>query len=392
MRWGGLGEERRRSPQGEPVSNRLKLHPVAIGAFAAGAVMLAIAALFIFGANKLFARKFPIVMFFDEDVNGLSVGAPVSYRGIRLGQVTEIRSPVGTPRIEVVATLERGPVDTKRSAADAEQMRRTLEEAIAQGLRAQLALQSFLTGQLYVSLVLRPDTPASLAGLGGATLEIPTIPTILAQLLTGLGKVQLAQVPKHLSDTLEGSARLLQDPQLAKAVEAIGPVLADAQTLLRRLDREVGPLVASLRQTSDTARASLEDATRQLDRAVAVLQPEASRLMTSLTATSETARGAVKDVSGDVQKTLAQLRPEIAALAQKLEDVSDAARTTLEGAQTTLQDVDGALSGDLPLGHQLKQTLQELAAAARSLRALADALERNPESLLLGKPGGQGRR
>jgi phospholipid/cholesterol/gamma-HCH transport system substrate-binding protein len=374
------------------VSNRLKLHPVAIGAFAAGAVALAVAAVFIFGANKLFARKFPIVMFFDEDVNGLSVGAPVSYRGIRLGQVTEIRSPVGTPRIEVVATLERGPVDTKRSAADAEQMRRTLEEAITQGLRAQLALQSFLTGQLYVSLVLRPDTPASLAGLGGATLEIPTIPTILAQLLTGLGKVQLAQVPKHLSDTLEGSARLLQDPQLAKAVEAIGPVLADAQTLLRRLDREVGPLVASLRQTSDTARASLEDATRQLDRVVAVLQPEASRLMTSLTATSDTARGAVKDVSGDVQKTLAQLRPEIAALAQKLEDVSDAARTTLEGAQTTLQDMDGALSGDLPLGHQLKQTLQELAAAARSLRALADALERNPESLLLGKPGGQGRR
>jgi paraquat-inducible protein B len=406
----------------------VKLHPVAIGAFAAGAAVLAVAAVFIFGANKFFARKFPIVMFFDEDVNGLSVGAPVSYRGIRLGQVTEISSPVGTPRIEVVATLERGPVRTKPSAADAEQMRRTLEEAIAQGLRAQLALQSFLTGQLYVSLVLRPDTPVSLAGLGGATLEIPTIPTIIAQLLTGLGKVQLAQVPKNLSDTLEGSARLLQDPQLAKALEAIGPVLADAQTLLRRLDREVGPLVASLRQTSDTARASLEDATRQLDSVVAVLQPEASRVLTSLTATSDTARasledatrqldsvvavlqpeasrvltsltatsdtarGVVKDVSGDVQKTLAQLGPEIAALARKLEGVSDAARTTLEEAQTTLQDVDGELSGDLPLGHQLKQTLQELAAAARSLRALADALERNPESLLLGKPGGQGRR
>ena len=61
-------------------------------------------------------------------------------------------------------------------------------------------------------------------------------------------------------------------------------------------------------------------------------------------------------------------------------------------SRPVLQDVDGELSGDLPLGHQLKQTLQELAAAARSLRALADALERNPESLLLGKPGGQGRR
>src|SRR5262245_21690646 len=99
------------------MSNRVKLHPAAIGFFAAGAVALTIAALFVFGANKVFARKFPIVMFFDENVNGLIVGAPVSYRGLRLGQVTEIRSPVGTPRIAVVATLERGPLLTQRSAA-----------------------------------------------------------------------------------------------------------------------------------------------------------------------------------------------------------------------------------------------------------------------------------
>ena len=367
---------------------------MAIGAFAAGAVALAIAALFIFGANKVFARKFPIVMFFDENVNGLTVGAPVSYRGLRLGQVTDIRSPVGTARIAVVATLERGPLLTRRSAAgiSADQMRKTLEEAITQGLRAQLALQSFLTGQLYVSLVLRPDTPVVLAGIDGGVLEIPTIPTIMAQLEAGLGKVPLVQVPKYLSDTLEGSARLLQAPELAKTLEAVGPLLADAQTLLRRLDREVGPFLASLKGTSDTARTSLEEVTRQLDRVVSGLQPEASRLITSLTETSEAARGAVKDVSGDLQKTLAQLGPELTALAKKLEDVSDTARSTLEGAQVTLRGVDGALSGDVPLGYQLKQALQELAAAARSLRALADSLERNPESVLAGKPRAQGSR
>jgi paraquat-inducible protein B len=374
------------------MSSRVRVHPVAIGAFAAGAVALAIAALFVFGANKVFARKFPIVMFFDENVNGLTVGAPVSYRGLRLGQVTEIHSPVGTARIAVVATLERGPLLTRRSAAgvSADQMRQTLEEAITQGLRAQLALQSFLTGQLYVSLVLRPDTPASLAGLDGGALEIPTIPTIMSQLEAGLGKVPLVHLPKHLYDTLEGSARLLQAPELAKMLEAVGPLLADAQTLLRRLDGEVGPLLASLKGTSETARTSMEDVTRQLDRVVSGLQPEASRLITSLTETSDTARGAVKELSGDLQKTLAQLGPELAALAVKLKDVSDTARNTLEKAQVTLQDVDGALSGDLPLGYQLKQALQELAAAARSLRTLADYLERNPESLLLGKPRAQG--
>ena len=365
------------------MSNRVKVHPVAIGAFAVGAVMLAIAALFIFGANKVFARKFQVVMFFDENVNGLTIGAPVSYRGLRLGQVTEIRSPVGTPQIAVHATLERGPLLTRRSAAgpSANQMRQTLEEAITQGLRAQLSLQSFLTGQLYVSLVLRPDTPATIAGLGGPALEIPTIPTIMSQLQAGLEKVPLAQVPKLLVDTLEGSARLLQDPELAKALATVGPLVADAQKLLRRVDGEIGPLLVSLRGTSDTARMSLQDLTRQLDRVVAGLGP----LMTSLTATSDTARGAVTDVSGDLRKTLAQLGPELTALAKKLEEVSAA-------TQTTLQGVDGALSGDLPLGYQLKQTLQELGGAARSLRALADYLERNPESLLVGKPAAQGGR
>src|SRR5262245_21635890 len=222
-------------------------------------------------------------MFFDENVNGLSIGAPVAYRGVRLGEVTEIRSLVGTPRIAVSATLERGPLLTRQNPAGPgpAQMRHTMEKAIIKGLRAQLALQSLLTGQLYVSLVLRPDTPASLTGLDSGTLEIPTIPTIIAQLESGLQKVPLTEMPKHLYDTLEGTAKMIKSPELAKSLESLGPLLADAQTLVRRLDTEVGPLIASLKGTSDTARASLVDVTRRLDRVLADLQPEASRVLTS---------------------------------------------------------------------------------------------------------------
>ncbi len=370
------------------MSKRVRVHPAAIGAFAAGAVALAIAGTFVFGAaGKLFVRKFPVVMFFDDDVNGLAVGAQVAYRGIRLGQVTRIHSVVGSPRIAVAATLERGPFLTRQdpTGTSMDQMRRTMEEAIAQGLRAQLALQSLLTGQLYVSLVLRPDTTASFARLDEGALEIPTIPTILAQLEAGLQKVPLANVPKHLYDTLEGSARMLQSRELGKAIESVGPLIADAQTLLRRLDKEAGPLLTSLKGTSDTARASLVDITRRLDRVAADLQADASRLMTSLTATSDTARGTVKDVGGDLQKTLAQLTPQIAALAVKLQEVSDTLRGTLETTHTTLRDVDGTLAGDSPLGHQLTRALKEVAAAAQSLQTLAEYLERHPESLLTGK-------
>ena len=370
------------------MSKRVRLHPAAIGAFAAGAVALAIAGLFVFGAaGKLFARKFPVVMFFDDDVNGLAVGAQVAYRGIRLGQVTGIRSVVGSPRIAVAARLERGPflAPDDPSGTSMDQMRRHMEEAITQGLRAQLAMQSLLTGQLYVNLVLRRDTVASFARLEQQALEIPTIPTIMAQLETGLQKVPLVNVPRYLYDTLEGTARLIQAPELGKALESVGPLVADAQTLLRRLDKEAGPLIASLKGTSDTARASLVDITRRLDSVAADLQVDASRLMTSLTATSDTARGTVKDLGGDLQKTLAQLTPQIAELAVKLHEVSDTLRGTLATAHTTLRDVDGTLVGDSALGHQLTQALKEVAAAAQSLQALTEYLERHPESLLIGK-------
>ena len=120
-------------------------------------------------------------------------------------------------------------------------------------------------------------------------------------------------MPKLLYDTVEGSARLLQSPDLGKALESVGPLVADAQTLLKRLDREVGPLITSLKGTSNTARASLVDITQQLDRVAA----DTSRLMMSLTETSETARGTVKDLGPDLQKTLAQL----AALTAKLHEV-----------------------------------------------------------------------
>jgi len=375
------------------MSRRVRAHPAAIGAFVVGAIALAVAGALVFGASgKLFLRKFPVVMFFDDSVNGLAVGAPVAYRGIRLGQVTKIHSVVGSPRIAVTASLERGPFLTPDNPTGTDQMQRAMEEAIAQGLRAQLALQSLLTGHLYVSLVLRPDIPPIRVNLEKGVLEIPTTPTLLAQLEAGLQKIPVSKVPQHLYDTLEGSARLLQSHELGKALESVGPVVADAQTLLRRLDREVGPLIASLKGTSDTARASLIDITQQLDRLASQLQADTSRLMTSLTETSDTARGTVKDVGGDLQKTLAQLTPQIASLAAKLQEVSDSLRDTLETTHTTMRNVDGAMTGDSALGYQLRQALKEVAAAAQSLQVLAEYLERHPESLLIGKPRPQGAR
>src|SRR5713226_10746088 len=61
-----------------------------IGAFVVGAVALAVVAIVVFGSGRFFQKRFTFVMFFSGSITGLSVGSPVEFRGVRVGQVTKI--------------------------------------------------------------------------------------------------------------------------------------------------------------------------------------------------------------------------------------------------------------------------------------------------------------
>ena len=61
-----------------------------IGAFVVGAVALAAAGITVFGSGRFFQKRFTFVMFFSGSITGLSVGSPVEFRGVRVGQVTKI--------------------------------------------------------------------------------------------------------------------------------------------------------------------------------------------------------------------------------------------------------------------------------------------------------------
>ena len=74
-----------------------KINPTMIGAFVVSAIVLMVAGVLLFGGGKFFQEKLPYVLFFDSTVEGLNVGAPVIFRGVQVGQVTEIR-PSPTPR------------------------------------------------------------------------------------------------------------------------------------------------------------------------------------------------------------------------------------------------------------------------------------------------------
>ena len=158
-----------------------KINPTTIGAFVVGAIVLLIAGGLLFGGGKFFQEKLPYVLFFDSSVEGLNTGAPVVFRGVQVGQVTEI-SAIADPqtfdvRIKVQIELVRGVIQVGEEGQIFKDQRKGLQGLIQKGARASLRMQSFVTGLLYVAVDFFPDTPIRLLGLDPTLPEIPTIPS-----------------------------------------------------------------------------------------------------------------------------------------------------------------------------------------------------------------------
>src|SRR5512134_2415689 len=138
-----------------------------IGAFVLGAIFLVVAGVVIFGSGKLFTKANKSVMFFEGSVNGLQIGAPVVFRGARIGQVTDVVVKMNARELTAFIPVytEIYPQKIMPIEGDQSYDERYLQALITKGLRAQLQLQSFVTGQLMVNIDFYPNTPIRLVGL-----------------------------------------------------------------------------------------------------------------------------------------------------------------------------------------------------------------------------------
>ena len=137
-----------------------------IGVFVLGALALAVIALVIFGSGKFFERRITYVMYFDGSVKGLNIGSPVVFRGVKIGSVKDIELKADAKDfkvfIPVYVQVEPQKVTVIKGAPGQGQY---IEELIKKGLRAQLEMQSIVTGQLMINVDFFPDKPARFVGL-----------------------------------------------------------------------------------------------------------------------------------------------------------------------------------------------------------------------------------
>jgi paraquat-inducible protein B len=312
------------------VSRGRRGNPIRVGVFVLGAAALAVAALLVFGSGRFFRHEVTLVSYFTGSVNGLVVGSPVKFRGVPIGSVSQIR--LGLPgvspadvRIPVWFTID---VDTisgyqgRRFLLD----RKRLDELIAAGLRAQLQTESFVTGVLFVGLDFFPDSPVALELTGQPEVfEVPVMPTTIERAMQTLDRL-VKRVEALDIEGLVGSAHHALDgvDDLARS-----PKIPDA------LD--------GLRETLASVR-----------RVTTALEPDVTPTMKGLDATLAQARQVLVRVEPQLDQTLARA-----------------------------QDM---LGSDAPLAVGLASTLADLGEAARSVRDLADFLDRQPNAILTGRP------
>jgi len=181
---------------------------------------------------------------------------------------------------------------------------------------------------------------------------------------------------------LDDARKILESKDTQDLLRNANGALAEARTLVQRVDGKIDPLVAQLNDTLARVDAGF-DAVRKLALDV---DNRVDPLATQAEATLKTAQVAV----GDVRPLIEDLRHIAAKLDAQVDPLLTSFRGTLDGAQVTLRGVDRTLDQESPLGFELFQTLKEFRTAAQALRALADYLERVPDAPVYGvrRPSG----
>jgi paraquat-inducible protein B len=319
----------------------LRAHPAAIGGFMVGAVVLTLVGVGALASTSWFGDRHTFISYFAESVNGLDRGAPVKFQGVPVGTVTELLIEIDrtekTFQVPVQYEIDLRRLTTVLGGFLQLDEPAVLRAQIADGLRAQLQMESLVTGQLYVELTYRPADEVPKLQPHAAFPEIPTTPSLLAAFGTEAGSL--------VSSVL-------------KVLFRINEILEEVE--IREIQTSVVAAAASIERLMGS-----EDLARTLG--------ELPGMTAQLGRTLEEMEGLLGRLGGSIDP-----------IQMRLETTLTEATLTLQATRQTLEATRGMLSTDSGLGYSLEQALGSLREAADALRTLAQSLERNPDMLIRG--------
>ncbi len=272
--------------------------------FVMAASIIAVAAVMVFGAAKFFSRTENFISFFSESVNGLDVGAPLKYKGVKIGKVEGIfissSKNIKESSVSVVYSIDIDQL-RRKTGTDFKDYSDWMDEQIAEGLRAKLNYQSIVTGMLYIELDFIADKGEKYDLKYGGTRfkEIPAAKSGLSELAKGfektmadVAKIDFAAIgqnvhsaivkvnekldgidAKAISDSavsaLKGVDELARNKDVAESIKKLDALLSDSDALVNDARAELKKFSAS--GTSIMAR--LDEVLRNVNSVVAPQSP-----------------------------------------------------------------------------------------------------------------------
>jgi len=312
-----------------------------IGAFTAGAIVLAVLAVVIFGSGKFFKKTFINVMYFHGSVKGLNVGSPVMFRGVRIGSVKNIELRYDARDLSFIICVYAEFDPDRMVYVGHEPGTEHTEELIMKGLRARLEAQSIVTGQLVINLDFFPGKPIKLMGLDKRYPEIPTIPSEIDEFLSLAEQIPIKEFATKAMHALEKLDKLISSPHINSSLESMGEGLKEARAVMAKINAQIEPVIAEVRESTQELRDLLRKGQN---------------------------------------------------VPQRLDSTLAAAESAMKQAEKTLAAAQEVASDDSTLVRELDSTLLEVSATARSFRFLSDYLQRHPEALIQGKKTEKGDR
>ena len=308
--------------------------PLLIVSFLLSGLFLLVVGTLLLSRDSWFSQPSEYVVYFKGALDGLDVGADVTYRGVKVGSVREIRLSydrnIKDVVMPVILRIDPRQTTSKRS------FDQVLEQLVQRGLRAQLQTPSLLTGKAIVALDIFPDTPGYVREPN--ELELPAIPRVpsridqaanlLNDLVAEIRELPLLELIDSATQAMRGIERLSRSDDLNNGLHSLAATLANLDRLSQRLDAQLPALLASAQRSS-----------------------------------------------GELDATLGEIRQASAGL-----------RQTLEQTNALLGDSRRSLGPESELQYQLGSALQELSRASKALQRTAESLEQQPQSLIFGKP------
>jgi paraquat-inducible protein B len=273
-----------------------------------------------------FRRRIQLLGYFDGSVSGLGPGSPVSFRGLRIGQVVSVNLQYD-PKSDSIRTPVRFEVEPERIAdIDMAESRGTLaniQTLVKRGMRAQLQSVNLITGQMGIAFDFFPDAPPAEVQSESDVIVIPTQPgqftditRQVGELMTKLNSMPFSEIGQNLNETLAGLSATTNGPELKRTLQTLDETVGAAHTLVTQLNAGVAPAMKRL--------------------------------------------------------------PEIAA---SLQD-------TVNRASKLVGSADTGYGDNSKFKRSLDQLLLQLSDTARSVRILSDLLARHPEALIRGRTDG----